>query len=146
MENQDRSLKDIIKFLDSTNSVGDAEVNDITRNLKFSEVLDLISAVKSNNISAAKEILAKYDDFFASTAPSEEPQESAIPMIKPTSTTTGQSAFPKIAPKGNLPSTANQTGQPAQDQDLDQLVNDPTKQNDPNIKQLKSVLQKMGIQ
>ena len=145
----DKSISDIIKFVDPTGSIDDATVSSISRQLKFTEVLDLVSAVKKNDTETAKDILSKYDDTFSSATSEQPAQEAAIPPIKPTATTTGQSAFPKIQPQGqsnNLPGTANQAAAGQEDQDLNQLINDPTKQNDPNVRQLKSLLQKMGIQ
>lgn len=143
MADQDRSLKDIIKFVDSTNSIDDADISQLTQQLKFSDVLDLVSAIKANDTDSAKNILVKYDDRFAVSAPAAEPQQEA--MIKPvgsTTTTTGQSAFPKIAPKGNLPSTANATQQ-GDEEDLDAIVQDPANKNRPEVKQIQNLLQRM---
>lgn len=147
----DRNLRDIIKFIDTSNSITDAQIAEITKQLKFSEVLDLVSAVKSGNSAGAKEILKNYTtsfDFSSGDLQSKEQttQEAAaipsIPTIKPTSTTTGQSAFPKIAPK-NSPTTSGPAGIDQQEPDLEQLVNDPTKQNDPNVRQIKNLLTRM---
>lgn len=146
MADQDRSLRDIIKFVDSTNSIDDADISQLTQQLKFSDVLDLVSAIKANDTDSAKNILVKYDDRFAVSAPAVEPQqEASIPTIKPvgsTTTTTGQSAFPKIAPKGNLPSTANATQQ-GDEEDLDAIVQDPANKNRPEVKQIQNLLQRM---
>jgi hypothetical protein len=40
----DRSLTDIIRFADPSGEISDAEIASISNSLKFSEVLDLISA------------------------------------------------------------------------------------------------------
>ena len=48
----DRNLRDIIKFVDASNSITDAEIAEITKQLKFSDVLDLVSAVKSGDTSS----------------------------------------------------------------------------------------------
>lgn len=154
----DRNLRDIIKFVDASNSITDAEIAEITKQLKFSDVLDLVSAVKSGDTSAAKEILKNYTtsfDFSSSAGNSEEQtQQEAIQPIKPvgsTTSTTGQSAFPKIAPK-NSPTLSGSAGtttlagtdqQDQQETDLGQLMNDPTKQNDPNVRQIKNLLTRM---
>ena len=147
MENKmaDRSITDIIKFLDTNGNMSDADVLEVSRKLKFTEVLDLISAMKSDDSSTARGIIGRYTSELSQ--PTEE--ASTIPMIKPTTTTQGSSAFPKIAPKGTqsnsptLGGTAQQQGDDGQD--LNQLVNDPAKQNDPNVRQLKTILQRIGV-
>lgn len=68
----DKSLSSVIKFLDDTGSVSDAEVSNIAKQLKFSEVLDLVSLVGKDETQKAKEILAKYDDRFTSQGSSAE--------------------------------------------------------------------------
>ena len=115
----------------------------------------MVSAVKSGDTSAAKEILKNYTtsfDFSSSASNSEEQtQQEAIQPIKPvgsTTSTTGQSAFPKIAPKNSptLSGSADTTtpaGTDQQETDLGQLMNDPTKQNDPNVRQIKNLLTRM---
>ena len=54
----DRSLKDIIRFLDPSGEISDAEIAGIANGLKFSEVLDLISAVSDDKVDA---VLCRFD-------------------------------------------------------------------------------------
>ena len=143
---QDRSLKDIIRFLDPSGNISDADIAGITRQLKFTDVMDLVSSVSSDNMDAGRNLLKKYDDRFSIAK-----EYSSVPS------TTPSSGFKKIAPQGTvgkLPSTANQqpsTGQQptsqqsanGQETDIDQLINDPSKQNDPNVKQIQSLLQRL---
>jgi hypothetical protein len=148
---EDRSLKDIIRFLDPSGEISDAEIASISNSLKFSEVLDLISAVSDDKVDAGRQILSKHDPRFTVT------QEAP-------------SAFKPIAPQGtvgSLPSTANKQNQSpsaasgssfnnpmssgqgnnADDDtaggELDALINDPNKKNDPNVKQIQSLLQRL---
>ena len=146
---QDRSLKDIIRFLDPSGNISDADIAGITRQLKFTDVMDLVSSVSNDNMDAGRDLLKKYDDRFSIAK-----EYSSVPSTPPSS------GFKKIAPQGTvgkLPSTANQqpaTGQQAQqttsqqsangqETDIDQLVNDPAKQNDPDVKQIQSLLQRL---
>jgi hypothetical protein len=139
MTSDENSLKDIVKFLDPTGEIDDNDIQDISSQLRFSEVLDLVSAIKAEEMDAGREILSAYDERFKKAgeeAPDLETQESAIQPIPSTT-----SSFPKIAPK-NLPSTANNKNYDDENE-VDQLLNDPNKQNDPNVKQIKSILQRM---
>lgn len=133
----DRSLKDIIKFLDPSGEISDAEIASISNALKFSEVLDLISAVSDDKVDAGREILSKHDPRFSvareyAGAPGAQP--SGFKPIKPQGTV------------GTLPSTANAPTNPNGEQgeeDLNALINDPAKKNDPNVKQIQSLLQRL---
>ena len=61
----DRSLKDIIRFLDPSGEISDGEIANIANDLKFSEVLDLISAVSDDKVDAGRTILSKHDPRFS---------------------------------------------------------------------------------
>jgi hypothetical protein len=61
----DRSLKDIIRFLDPSGEISEPEIASITNDLKFSEVLDLISAVSDDKVDAGRNILSKHDPRFS---------------------------------------------------------------------------------
>ena len=136
---EDRSIKDIIRFLDPSGEISDAEIASISNSLKFSEVLDLISAVSDDKVNAGRQILSKHDPRFSVAqeyAGATGAQPSGFKPIKPQGTV------------GALPSTANKptnpNGQMGNDQeDLNALVNDPTKKNDPNVKQIQSLLQRL---
>jgi hypothetical protein len=135
----DRSIKDIIRFLDPSGEISDAEIASISNSLKFSEVLDLISAVSDDKVDAGRSILSKHDPRFSvaqeyAGAPGAQP--SGFKPIKPQGTV------------GSLPSTANAPTNPngqmgGDEEDLNALVNDPAKKNDPNVKQIQSLLQRL---
>jgi hypothetical protein len=74
---EDRSLKDIVRFADPSGEISDADIANITGDLKFSEVLDLISAVSKDDMDAARTILSDYDPRFGVASSSEtQPEES----------------------------------------------------------------------
>lgn len=105
----DKNLSSVIKFLDDTASISDAEISNIAKQLKFSEVLDLIGFVGKGDTAAAKTIVAKYDDRFTST-PQTEPTEEAITneySNVPTAAKT-TSMFKPVAPK--KPTSPTMTG------------------------------------
>ena len=135
---EDRSIKDIIRFLDPSGEISDAEIASISNSLKFSEVLDLISAVSDDKIDAGRQILSKHDPRFSVAqeyAGATGAQPSGFKPIKPQGTV------------GSLPSTANKptnpNGEMGGEEDLNALVNDPAKKNDPNVKQIQSLLQRL---
>lgn len=133
----DRSLKDIIRFLDPSGEISDSEIASISNDLKFSEVLDLISAVSDDKVDAGRNILSKHDPRF-SVAQEYAGAAGARP-----------SGFKPIQPQGtvgSLPSTANKQTNPngPQDQeDLEALVTDPMNKNKPEVKQIQSLLQRL---
>jgi hypothetical protein len=139
---EDRSLKDIVRFADPSGEISDADIANITGDLKFSEVLDLISAVSDDDMDAARTILSDYDPRFGVASSTEtEPDESmtneyanvpgAIKPIKPVPTIAGRPTDP------NGPMSAGD------EEDLNALVNDPSKKNDPAVKQIQMMLQKL---
>lgn len=133
----DRSLKDIIRFLDPSGEISDSEIASIANDLKFSEVLDLISAVSDDKVDAGRNILSKHDPRFSVAqeyAGASGAQQGGFKPIKPQGTV------------GNLPSTANAPTNPngPQDQeDLESLVTDPMNKNKPEVKQIQSLLQRL---
>lgn len=138
MAEQDRSLKDIIKFLDKNGDMTDERVSEITAKLKFSEVLDLISAIKSNDIDGAKSILSSYDEVFSSTADDMNPATEG--MNQPS----GGSLPTTTATKPMATAPAGQQARPGnEDDDLDTLINDPAKKNSPEVKQIQSLMQRL---
>jgi hypothetical protein len=153
----DKSLSSVIKFLDSTSSLSDAEISNIAKELKFSEVLDLVSFVGKNDTQAAKQILAKYDDRFTSETGAEPAQEtqpeesitneySNVPTAPRTS-----SMFKPIAPKAAQKPSPTTTGQQNTPADLD---NDEELQSEldtaqhsghgAEVNQIKSLLQRIS--
>jgi len=148
---QDRSLKDLIRFLDPSGDISDADIADLTSKLKFTEVLDLISNVGKDDLDAARNILNNYDQRFSVAK-----EYTSVPTTKP-------SGFKPIKPQGTvgqLPSTASSpqpaSGQPANaaqgqnnqntelsGDDLTGMLDDPSNQSNPDVKQIKSLLQRL---
>jgi hypothetical protein len=125
----DRSLADVIRFADPSGEIGDADIAAITRKLKFTEVLDLITYVGRDDLDNARNILAKYDQRFTVAK-----EYSSVPTAAKT-----QSMFKSAKPIGTS-GTQNKD----EEESLDSYINDPTRQNDPNVKQIKSILQRMS--
>ena len=99
--------------------------------------MDLISAVSDDKVDAGRQILAKHDPRFSVAqeyAQAPGAQQSGFKPIKPQGTV------------GTLPSTANKPTDPngmGDEEDLNALINDPSKKNDPNVKQIQSLLQRL---
>lgn len=131
---EDRSIKDIIRFLDPSGEISDAEIASISNSLKFSEVLDLISAVSDDKVDAGRNILSKHDPRFTVTQ-----EYAGAPGAHP-------SGFKPIKPVGTSPTIAgtptNPNG-PNDQEDLDALVTDPMNKNKPEVKQIQSLLQRL---
>ena len=132
----DRSLKDIIRFLDPSGEISDAEIASISNNLKFTEVLDLISAVSDDKVDSGRNILSKHDPRFnvaQEYAGAQGAQQGGFKPIKPVGTS------PTIA---GTPTNPNGPQDPEQD-DLESLVTDPMNKNKPEVKQIQSLLQRL---
>jgi len=155
----DRSLTDIIRFLDPSGDMGDADIAGLTKKLKFTDVLDLVSSVSGNNMTKAREILAKYDDRFG--AGGEAPAQEAAVVQPPAKIGGGVSkppgGFKPIKPIGTAPTTAgtptNPNGPNAGNdsdedsgQELDTLMSDPATKNKPEVQQIARLLQRMNKQ
>lgn len=138
MADQDRSLKDVIKFVDQTGSIDDAAISDITQQLKFSEVLDLVSAVKRNDLTSAKELLSKYNDIFQASGEDQQTEGFNAPQIKQP-----QSNLPMTSTTKPTTPTIKPAGQDNDDEDVESLINDPAKKNSPEVKQIQTLLQKL---
>jgi hypothetical protein len=158
---QDRSLKDLIRFLDPSGDMSDADIADLTSKLKFTEVLDLISNVGKDDLDAARSILNNYDTRFSVakeyTAVPTKPAGGGFKPIKPQGTV-GQlpSTAPSTQQAGGQPSTQQAGGQPANaaqgqnnqntelsGDDLTGMLDDPSNQSNPDVKQIKSLLQRL---
>lgn len=138
----DRSLKDVIRFLDPSGAMSDADVAAVASKLKFTEVLDIITAVGKDDLSKARDMLAKYDQRFATAAEESITNEySSVPA-------TNKSAFKPIKPVGSAPTMAQRPTNPngAQDDedDVDSVLADPANKNKPEVRQIQSLLQRMG--
>ena len=132
----DRSLKDIIRFLDPSGEISDGEIANIANDLKFSEVLDLISAVSDDKVDDGRTILSKHDTRFniaQEYAGAGGAQAGGFKPIKPIS------ASPTIA---GTPTNPNGP-QGAEEGDLEAMVNDPMNKNKPEVKQIQSLLQRL---
>lgn len=130
----DRSLKDIIRFLDPSGEISDADIASISSALKFTEVLDLISAVSDDKVDLGRNILAKHDPRFGVA------KEYAGAAAASTS------GFKPIKPVGSSPTMARPNTNPNGEQDaedLDSLINDPMSKNKPEVKQIQSLVQRL---
>jgi len=149
----DRSLKDIIRFLDPSGEISDADIASVTQDLKFTEVLDLISYVGKDDLSAAREVLAKYNPRFSTGAEEPEPAEeqitqeySSVPTAKKPSGFKPIKPVPTIAGKPTNPNPAQQTGQATDvdgEVDVDNMLADPMNRNKPEVRQIQTLLQRM---
>jgi hypothetical protein len=130
----DRSLKDIIRFLDPSGEISDSEIASIANDLKFSEVLDLISAVSDDKVDSGRNILSKHDPRFSVAqeyAGASGAQSGGFKPIKPIGTS------PTIA------GTPTNPNGPQDQEDLESLVTDPMNKNKPEVKQIQSLLQRL---
>jgi hypothetical protein len=144
----DRSLSDIIRFLDPSGDISDADVASITKDLKFTEVLDLIAYVSKDDMSSARGILQKHDGRFA-TGAEEESQQEPETVTKEYSTvpTVNRSGFKPIKPTPTIagtPTNPNPQQKSDDDSTTDMILNDPRNQNKPEVRQIKSLLQRMS--
>lgn len=151
----DRSLSDIIRFLDPTGDINDGDIASITKDLKFTEVLDLISYVGKDDLSAARDILSNYNPRFSTGAeePSPEPAEEQITQEYSSVPTVNKSGFkpikpvPTIAGKPTNPNPGQKTGQTTDldgEVDVDNMLADPMNRNKPEVRQIQSLLQRMN--
>jgi hypothetical protein len=138
----DRSLKDVIRFLDLSGDMSDADVAAVASKLKFTEVLDIITAVGKDDLDKARTMLAKYDQRFATGAEESITNEySSVPS-------TNKSGFKPIRPVGSAPTMANKPTNPNgpqsdEDDDVDAVLADPMNKNKPEVRQIQSLLQRM---
>jgi hypothetical protein len=130
----DRSLNDLIRFLDPSGDLTDADVADITRQLKFTEVLDLISFVGKDDLDSARQIVSKYDQRFTVA------KEYANVPVKPT--TSAATIKPTSTTKPMAGASAQQQDDD-EEQDLNALITDPQTKNRPEVRQIQNLLQRM---
>jgi len=134
----DRSLADVIRFVDPSGDISDADIASITKDLKFTEVLDLITHVGKDDLDSARQILSKYDQRFSIAK-----EYTSVPT-----TPKSQSMFKPIQPRGSSSITPMSRGQgdvgdDTEEDELAAVLRDPAKQNDPNVRQIKNLLQRM---
>lgn len=134
----DRSLKDVIRFVDPSGDMSDADIAQVGRELKFTEVLDLITKVGKDDVDGARNILAKYDDRFTVAKEYSNAQPGPGSSFKP------------IKPVGSSPTMARPNTNPNGQQDddtegaeLDSAMQDPQTKNRPEVRQIQSLLQRM---
>jgi hypothetical protein len=143
-----RQISDLVKFLDPTGSISDAEASSISRKLKFSDVLDLISLTGKDEVDQARNVIAAYDDRFASQ-PTEESQVTEYSNVPSTPHT--KSMFAPIKPKGPVApgqTQSNNTGNDVEDSELDADLEDKLaiaqrSGHSAEVNQIKSLLQRI---
>ena len=144
---QDRSLKDLIRFLDPSGSLSDSDIASIAQKMKFTDVLDVVTLVGKGSETEARELMSKYDDRFTVAK-----EYTSVPTAKK------PSGFKPIKPVGTAPTIAQkpqnpngpaaqqpQQGQQGQgeESDVDDLLADPMNKNKPEVRQIQSLLQRM---
>lgn len=131
----DRSLADIIRFVDPSGDMSDADIASISKNLKFTEVLDLISYVGKDDLDSARNILAKHDDRFNIAK-----EYTSVPTAAKS-----QSMFKPVQPKGTSAAapTSTAAAQDEEEQDIDAFISDPKNKNKPEVRQIQNLLQRM---
>lgn len=151
----DRSLADVIRFLDPSGSMGDADIAGITKDLKFTEVLDLITYVGKDDLTSARNILTKYDQRFATAAEESITNEySSVPTtkkpsgfkpIKPVPTIASKPTNPNGSQSPSITPMSRGQGDVGDDdgEDINALLSDPMNKNKPEVRQIQSLLQRM---
>jgi hypothetical protein len=120
----DRSLADIIRFVDPSGDMSDADIASISKNLKFTEVLDLISYIGKDDLDSARNILAKHDERFTIAR-----EYSTVPTAAKT-----KSMFKPIQSKGTSPTTT--ASQDGEEEDVNAVLNAPENRNKPEVKRM----------
>ncbi len=138
----DRSLADVIRFVDPSGDITDADIASITKDLKFTEVLDIITAVGKDDLDSARNILSKHDQRFVTASEGITNEYSSVPTAK------RPSGFKPIKPIGSTPTIAgtptNPNGQPGDEEaDADEILSNPANKNKPEVRQIQSLLQRM---
>lgn len=138
----DRSLADVIRFVDPSGDITDADIASITKDLKFTEVLDIITAVGKDDLDSARNILSKHDQRFVTAAEGITNEYSSVPAAK------RPSGFKPIKPIGSTPTIAgtptNPNGQAGDEEaDADEILANPANKNKPEVRQIQSLLQRM---
>lgn len=142
----DRSLADVIRFVDPSGDLSDADVASITKDLKFTEVLDLITYVGKDELDKAREILSKYDQRFTvakeySSVPTAAKSQSMFKPIQPK----GSTSIPPMTRRSTsiTPMSRGQGDLGDEEQDMDDFMNDPKNKNKPEVRQIQNLLQRM---
>lgn len=141
----DRSLADVIRFVDPSGDLSDADIASITKDLKFTEVLDLITYVGKDDLNSARNMLAKYDQRFATAEESITNEYSSVPSVSKPSGFKPIKPTPTIAGKPTNPNGSQTSQQSGQDdeEDINAMLADPMNKNKPEVRQIQSLLQRM---
>lgn len=144
----DRSLRDVIRFLDPSGDITDADIAGLSKKLKFTDVLDVITSVSNDDIPKAREILTHYDNRFSIA------KEYVQPTAKIGGGVRKPGGFKPIKPVGTSPTTTGSTTAPTnpngtdtddqQEQDVNALITDPATKNKPEVQQIAKLLQRMN--
>jgi hypothetical protein len=141
----DKNLSSVIKFLDDTASISDAEISNIAKQLKFSEVLDLVGFVGKGDTAAAKTIVAKYDDRFISqpAEPTEEAITNEYSNVPTAAKTT--SMFKPVAPKKPTSPTMTGTADAGESGELEAELDQAQRSGKgAEVNQIRSLLQRIS--
>ena len=147
----DRSLKDVLRFLDPSGDMSDADIAHVGQELKFTEVLDLVTKVGEDDVDGARNILSKYDDRFTiakeySSVPTTNMKGSSFTPIGPVGSTSGKPAGSTSGSMLTKPMSRGQgdiTGDDTEGSELDTALQDPRTKNRPEVRQIQSLLKRM---
>jgi hypothetical protein len=155
----ERSLTDLIRFLDQSGSMSDSDISNVSQKIKFTDVLDVVTSMSKGDEAAARSIMAKYDDRFTvaqeySSVPTAN-KPSGFKPIKPVGSSPTMAGRPTNpngpqAQQAGVPGQPNQQfgrnaqqGQGDEEQDVNNMLLDPANKNKPEVRQIQSLLQRM---
>lgn len=148
----ERSLTDLIRFLDQSGSMSDSDISNVSQKIKFTDVLDVVTSMSKGDETAARSIMAKYDDRFTvaqeySSVPTAN-KPSGFKPIKPVGSSPTMAGRPTNpngpqAQQAGVPGQPNQQGQDSEEQDVNNMLLDPANKNKPEVRQIQSLLQRM---
>lgn len=148
----ERSLTDLIRFLDQSGSMSDSDISNVSQKIKFTDVLDVVTSMSKGDETAARSIMAKYDDRFTvaqeySSIPTAN-KPSGFKPIKPVGSSPTMAGRPTNpngpqAQQAGVPGQPNQQGQDSEEQDVNNMLLDPANKNKPEVRQIQSLLQRM---
>lgn len=142
----ERSLTDLIRFLDQSGSMSDSDISNVSQKVKFTDVLDVVTSMSKGDEAAARSIMAKYDDRFTvaqeySSVPTAN-KPSGFKPIKPVGSSPTMAGRP-TNPNGPQAQQAGIQGQDSEEQDVNNMLLDPANKNKPEVRQIQSLLQRM---
>ena len=148
----ERSLTDLIRFLDQSGSMSDSDISNVSQKIKFTDVLDVVTSMSKGDEAAARSIMAKYDDRFTVAQEYSSVPTANIPSgfkpIKPVGSSPTMAGRPTNpngpqAQQAGVPGQPNQQGQDSEEQDVNNMLLDPANKNKPEVRQIQSLLQRM---